>query len=586
MVTRRRHAAVGWLLAAVGAVALIGAFGTGGAGATWQAKSYPRSQTLITSGTQWGNIVGMNPFSTGTYATGTIGLVNETLLRYDPLHNKYIGWLAKSTQWTGPKQYTVVVRSGVKWSDGKAFKASDVAFNVNLAHFNTSQWNNLYQNLKLPIQVKGDKVIFNFKGTPNYVQWQNMIWNMPMISPVQGKTIKTAQGLTTYNPHNPVGTGPYKLDTSGYDVTTRVVWVKRDHWWASDQKVAPSPAPKYIIDLVNTSNTNSLAAVLSGVEDLNNNYLPGVNKLVDSGKVQTFFPRAPYMLSANTAWLEPNTTKAPLSDPVFRKALAMSIDINKIVKDDYQNLVLKASPTGLLPTWNEFVNNKLVKAYGFKYNVAAAKSMLQKAGYKLDSSGMFQNKDGSKIDLAISVPQGWSDWEAARDMIIASAKQAGIRIHSVVQDYNTWQSDRNTGKFDLVIDNAYQISDNPWTYWNGIFHMPIITTGTGQTFANFERYTNQNAWNLTQQLDKTSPSETGTIASLNNSLQTILMKDVPMIPLWYNGIWAQMTSKYWTNWPAATGARQYIPAMWRGYLQMTGIDTITHVKSTRQATGG
>jgi peptide/nickel transport system substrate-binding protein len=55
------------------------------------------------------------------------------------------------------------------------------------------------------------------------------------------------------------------------------------------------------------------------------------------------------------------------------------------------------------------------------------------------------------------------------------------------------------------------------------------------------------------------------------------MKDLPLIPLWYNGIWAQFTSKYWTNWPA-TGSRPYIPAMWRGYLQMTGIDMITHLK--------
>ena len=38
---------------------------------------------------------------------------------------------------------------------------------------------------------------------------------------------------------------------------------------------------------------------------------------------------------------------------------------------------------------------------------------------------MFENKDGSKIDLEIAVPQGWSDWEAARDMIIASAKDGG-----------------------------------------------------------------------------------------------------------------------------------------------------------------
>src|SRR5581483_5039785 len=212
--------------------------------------------------------------------------------------------------------------------------------------------------------------------------------NLPLISPVQGKTIKTAQDLTTYNPHIPIGTGPYKLDTSGYDVTTRVVWQKRAHWWAADQGVSSSPAPQYIIDLVNTSNTNSLSAVLAGVEDLNNNYLPGVNKLVDSGKVVTYFSKPPYMLSANTAWLEPNTAVAPLNDPTFRKALAMSINISKIVRDDYGNLVL--------PARQKTVNSGLVKQYGFKYNPTAAKALLLKAGYKLDGSGMFLNKDGSK----------------------------------------------------------------------------------------------------------------------------------------------------------------------------------------------
>jgi len=98
-----------------------------------------------------------------------------------------------------------------------------------------------------------------------------------------------------------------------------------------------------------------------------------------------------------------------------------------------------------------------VKKYGFTHNAAAAKALLLKAGYKLDGSGMFENKSGSKIDLEISVPQGWSDWEAARDMIVASAKDAGIRLHSKVKDFNTWQSDRNVGKFDLVVDNHYQL---------------------------------------------------------------------------------------------------------------------------------
>jgi peptide/nickel transport system substrate-binding protein len=585
--SKRKTRTAAWLSViamAVAAVAFITAGGAG-AGAKSALAGYPRGQTLITSGTQWGNIAGTNPY-VGNYAAGMVGLVNETLLRFDPLKGKYINWLASSAKWTGAKQYTIVARSGVKWADGKPFTGKDVAFNINLGRFNTAPWNNLWLNIKQPIAVHGNTVVVNFKSTPNYVQWQTALWaggnsGLTMISPTQASVIKTASQLTTYSPKNPVGTGPYQMDTSGFDPTTRVVYVKKAHWWAADQGVSPSPAPKYIVDLVNTSNTNALSGVLSGIEDLNNNYLPGVEKLVDAGKVKTYFPKAPYMLSANTAWLEPNTTHKPLDDPAFRKALATSINVHQIVTDDYHNLVLPASPSGLLPTWQKYIDSAAVKANGFAYSTSKASSMLTAAGYKKDASGMFQNKDGSKIDLEIAVPQGWSDWEAARDMIISSAKAAGIRITAKVKDFNTWQTDRNTGNFDLVVDNNYQISDNPWSYWNGIFHLPIITTGTGQTNFNFQRYSNPAAWALVQKLDKTPPTNTAAIKSINSQLQTTLMKDLPLIPLWYNGVWAQFTSKYWTNWPATATDRQYIPAMWRGYLQMTGIDVITHLKPSK-----
>ncbi|HEY5113063.1 MAG TPA: ABC transporter substrate-binding protein, partial [Coriobacteriia bacterium] len=110
------------------------------------------------------------------------------------------------------------------------------------------------------------------------------------------------------------------------------------------------------------------------------------------------------------------------------------------------------------------------------------------------------------------------------------------------------------------------------------FHLPVITTGTGQTFANFERYSNPTAWALVQKLNQTPPTNTAAIKQINSSLQTTLMQDLPMIPLWYNGMWAQFTSKYWTNWPAAGTTRQYTPVMWGGYQQMTGIDMFTHLK--------
>ncbi len=571
--------------ATIAMTVVVAAAGAGGAGARPGAASgaltsYPRNQTLITSGSQWGNITGTNPYVGGA-ATGTVGLLYETLLRYDPVKDVYINWLAQSATFTGPKTYTIVVRPNVKWTDGKTFTAADVAFNLNLLRFETSQWNNLYLNVS-HVTPKGDTVTVTFKSTPNYVQWQNAMWNIPMVSPTQARpAITDAAKLTTYSPQDPIGTGPYKLDLSGWDPTTRVVYVRNDNWWAAKAKVSPLPAPKYVIDLVNTSNTNSLSAVLAGVEDLNNNYLPGVNKLVDSGKVVTYFSKPPYMLSANTAWLEPNTTVKPLDDPVFRRALASAVNTTQIVNEDYGNVVMKANASGLLPTWNKYVDKAAVKQYGFTFNTQKAIQLLLNAGYKRGADGYFTNKDGSKIDLEISVPQGWSDWEAARDMIISSAKDAGIHITAKVKDYNTWRSDRNTGKFDLVIDNNYAISDNPWTYWNGIYHMPLIQAATGQTNFNFERYQNPTAWTLVQQLDKTPLTNTTAIKAINSKLQTILMQQLPVIPLWYNGMWAQFTSRYWTSWPSSTSPRKYVPVMWNAYLQMTGIDTITHLQPVK-----
>ncbi len=569
----RRKLAVSIGIVAVASISLLAA---NWAGAQSKAQSYPRNETLITSGTQWGPIAGTNPY-VGNYATGMVGLVNETLLRYDPLKDKYINWLAKNAKFTGKKQYTVVVRSGIKWSDGKKLTGANVAWNYKLGRFKSAFWNTLWLNIK-NVKVKGQTVKFNFKSTPNYSQWMNLVWNLPMISPAQGASINNTT-LTTYSPANPVGTGPYALDSAGYDATTRVVWKKKATWWAAKQKVAPSPSPTYIIDLCNTNNTNALGGLLNKIEDLNNNYLPGVQKYVASGQMNTYYKEAPYDLSANTAWLEVNTTKPALNNKNFRKALATSINVQNIVNNDYGKLVLPANATGLLTVWKKWVDQKQLKSLGFKYSTTKAKSILAAANFKdTNGDGCVETPAGGKIDLKIAVPSGWSDWEVARDMIVSSAKKAGICMHKDEGDFNHWQSQRNQGDFDTVVDNNYQLSDNPWTYYNGIFHLPVIKTGTGQTFANFGRYENNTAWNLVKKLDKTSFANVAKRKSLMKQLQKITMTDLPIIPLWYNGVWSQTQSAYWKNWPRDNTKREYIPCMWRGYLQMTGIDMFTHVK--------
>ena len=116
---------------------------------------------------------------------------------------------------------------------------------------------------------------------------------------------------------DPIGSGAYMYSSHGSD---RMVWERNDDWWAIDAMGMEMPA-RYVVDIVNPSNEVALGLLLQGGLDLSNNFLPGIATLADSGQVQTYFPEAPYMLSANTAMLIPNATRAPGDDPAFRRAL-------------------------------------------------------------------------------------------------------------------------------------------------------------------------------------------------------------------------------------------------------------------------
>ena len=168
-------------------------------------------------------------------------------------------------------------------------------------------------------------------------------------------------------------------------------------------------------DTSSTSTTASNAAAFANLQpgniDLFNNFAP---KSAIKGKFKTFYNGAPYHLGANTTWLFPNTTKKPLTTRQFRRALAYSINMNQILDKAYQGLVDKASPTGLLPIWNKWVDKKVVAKYGFSYNLAKAKAILAAAGYKdTDGDGYVENKDGSDISSRSVCPNGWSDWMIA-----------------------------------------------------------------------------------------------------------------------------------------------------------------------------
>jgi peptide/nickel transport system substrate-binding protein len=556
------------LLLSVGLVAAA-CTGAEGGGAGDASGSYPRNETLFTSGTQWGPPSNWNPFR-ADYSTGTVGLLYETLFLYDPLADKYEPWLAEKDQWTDDKTYEVTLREGLKWSDGKPITAQDVAFTIDLGKMKTVPYNPLYGSIASveAVDELTTKVTFS---ESHYQQWGNWIYFNPIV-PKHVWESRAEKDVMQGANEKPVGSGPYVYETHDQD---RMVWKRNEEWWGKSA-LSMDMKPKYVIDIVNTSNEAALGQVLQGDIDLSNNFLPGIASLVKGGyKLQTYLKDAPYMLAANTTWLVPNTTKAPLNDAAFRRALAFSIDTDTIVNSVYGNIVQKANPTGLLPIWDKYIDKGVVDELGPTFDTTEAKGILAEAGYRdTNGDGFVENKDGSPIALKLATPSGWTDWNESGRVIAESAKAAGIQITAETPAQEVVQDQRESGQFDLILNNDRQMDVTPWRYYQYIFGLPVLET---QTTINYGRYENQQAWDLVNQLDATQVDDLAGMQALASQIQRIQLTEEPLIPLWYNGLWSQYSNNVWTNWPSDETAK-VLPTMWHGYPQMGSVKMLAELQ--------
>ena len=531
-------------------------------------EDFPRAETLYTMGKQWGPATSWNPLQQGSYAMGTLGLCYETLFLYNPLTDEYVPWIADNGEWVDDTTYQLKIKEGVSFSDGEALTADDVIFTLELGkNFKSVFYSELWAWLDSIEKVDDYTISMKFTN-PLYQEWANYLYTIAILPQHLWEGLTEEEVVTGAN-QPPVGSGPYMYDSAD---ESKVAWVRNDNWWGIDG-MGLNMAPKYIVDIANINNNAALGMVLQGQVDLDNNYLPGIASIIDGGYgITTYYPEAPYMLSGNTAWLVMNLTKAPMNDAAFRRAMAYAIKVDDIVTKDYGNIVLPANSTGLLPIWDQFVDQDVVDELGFSYDPEEAKAILAAAGYKdIDGDGFVEAPDGSTIALEIGVPNGWSDWMVAIQIISQNLKDVGINVEPVYPDYSALVAGLYGGDFDMVINNDAQMSNTVWSYYHFIFYHPIkeqMISGTG----NYGRYDNQEVFDLVDQLDATPITDVEGMKAIISQIQRIQLTDVPMIPLWYNGLWAQTDNTYWTNWPSsAESAPKYVPATWNGYWNMGAV---------------
>lgn len=535
--------------------------------------SYPRNETLYVAGAAWGPASTWNPFQPGSLAntTGTIGNVYEFLFGYDPQTGKMIPWLAESGSWKNDQTYAVTLRAGLTWSDGQPLTAADVKYTFDLGQQYSALWfSPMWTYLTGVTAVDDTHLEFAFTDDPLYQEWENNLYNIPIVPEHLWKD-RTEEEITVGANEKPVGSGAYMYLTHAED---RNVWIRNENWWGNS--VLGVPAPKYIVDIRTSSNNVALGMVVKGELDLSNNFLPGVAELANKGYVSTYFAKAPYMLSANTAVLFLNTTKKPLDDAAFRRALAFAIDVPSIVNVAYAQLVKAASPTGLLPSLDKYVDKSVVAQLGYTYDTAKAKQLLDEAGYKdTDGDGFVEAPDGAKIELKVTCPSGWTDWMEAINVIATSAQAAGINIQAATPDYGNWNTEMQSGTFDMTLNNWAAMSNTPWTLYNLLFRHPIQDQ---MQSGNFGRWDNQEMFDLVDNLARIQMSDEAGMKKACSQIQELMLTEMPVIPLWYNGMWAQWSNSSWTNWPTEKSASPTLPTTWSGYWQLGGLMTLINLQ--------
>ena len=261
--------------------------------------------------------------------------------------------------WTSKTTYVMTIRKGVKWSDGQALTAKDVTYSFDILKIATHPQHPLWTG------HRADGVKASGNDRRLHVRRQAGLPAVRLL-PLHGRgrpaarlqellARRTSRRATSSDTSKIVGTGPYTYQSGVGAASETVVWTKKPNWWAT-KALGLRVAPKYIVDIKNGTNAAALSQPARREHRPLQQLRPEVGDQQAGSRPTSTRRRT--TSGANTTWLFPNTTKKPLNDKQFRKALAFSINMNQILDKSYQGLVSKASPTGLLPIWNKWIDQK------------------------------------------------------------------------------------------------------------------------------------------------------------------------------------------------------------------------------------
>jgi len=508
-------------------------------------SSSSKPLTIVTTGispfTQ--NFNPFLPTSIG-YEMHVVNLINQPLMVFDTQKPTQapVPELATSYSWSSDgKTLTINLRSGVKWSDGKPFSASDVAFTFNLIKNNPA----LDANYQVPpIQSatgSGDTATLTF-AQPEVANTFFILW-----TPIVPQHVwQSVSNPTTYTDSDPVGTGPFVLDHfSSTDFTLKV---NPDYYGKSTLKVSEINIPSYAAnaDLQKPCSDGTIDWCGIGIQGAQQNYLS------KSKNNSTWSTSPPYFTANNVVGLWFNTTKAPLNDPAVRQAISYAINRQQLSTDGESGEEVPITNTaGILPTYSSYLPSSLANNLSPTGDTAKAGQILSADGYT--QVGGFWEKNGQKISFNIEVPAEYTDYNTDAGLLAQQLQKAGIDATEKADPGGNgpteWTNDLNSGNFDSAIRWGAQGLTPYYTYSNWFDYAGVTGSTAGYDYGRFNYPAAESAFQA-----YAAASSPAALSAAVATMANIEATQVPVAPLLAGAAWGEFSTRNYTGWPSASNA--------------------------------
>lgn len=313
----------------------------------------------------------------------------------------------------------------------------------------------------------------------------------------------------------PVGTGPYKF----------VRWQRGDRieLAANEQyyKGAPSITSLTLKPILDTNTTQAqlrsheaqLAVTMTA---------PTYNELANAGGITRQLVKAPFYEAIFF-----NVTRPPLDDVRVRRAIALAIDREQLMRvNTYGTAQLAVAD--LSPFYKEFDSS----LKPLPYDPAQAKQLLDSAGWTAGPDGI-RRKNGERLSLQFIFGQG-SD--VARNLSVQvqqMLKAAGIDVQVKSYDYATLYAAAanggilNTGKFDMTLYAWVQGADPD----NSSSWLCSMIPPAGN---NVTRYCSKEM--DAAQSQALSTFDVARRKAAYSKIESLLLRDVPGVFLYYQNL--------------------------------------------------